>query len=552
MQHYVLDRFGVGLLVRGCQHFLGPPTASRGDVLHRMTLPLRRPLPPNRVPHPTTLRHDLRQPICPPQPVIEQMTIARLGRILRRREYGCLSDRRLRLLLRCQRVPHRIAHHHDLLVTLLVVLGAPVDRPGLEVDIVPDQVPPRRDPPAGSFGHDERQRKQRMYARRHLEQLEIYVVRHHRPLRVLLLGESNARERVLPQQSPTRTGPLASRPIEGRHEQHEIQLDRAVPDWLARCHALETRVALASRHCVAPHVRLGQRRHIATRAKKGYHSLQITLIAALRARLLTQVLRALQIELRRHANCQRLLVQRLLVREQGVEQLVGLPDRQLFVAVPQRLPHLPSLHVDRPTERAARAVFVQPHPGPAFADGLRPAFPVFHTFLRSLAMSWASASGSYDRPDEAASLWRSPRRTRWRPLGLARRSGMVPSRTARRIVSSQQAASCAAPPASSSASRWAWAAQNSFFRRALRAAAACSAPFSRSVVVSCCASTTKAASQGGRPSGRSTSSGRASGMLHLVLLPDALAGFGRHRPPLLVDSARKSARTPARTPLERR
>src|SRR5207249_5822111 len=89
------------------------------------------------------LRHDLRQPICPPQPVIEQMTIARLRRILRRREYGCLSDRRLRLLLACQRLPNRIAHHHDLLITLLVVLGAPVNRPGLEVDVVPDQVPPR-------------------------------------------------------------------------------------------------------------------------------------------------------------------------------------------------------------------------------------------------------------------------------------------------------------------------------------------------------------------------------------------------------------------------
>src|SRR3989449_1587719 len=212
-----------------------------------MTLPLRRPLPPNRVPHPRRLRPYLRQPTRPPQPVIEQMTIARLRRILRRREYGCLSNRRLRLLLACQRLPNRIAHHHDLLVTLLVVLGAPVDRPGLEVYIVPDQIPPRRDPPAGSFRHDERQRKQRMHARRDLEQLEIHVVRHHRPLPVLLLGEPNPRERILPQQSPTRAGSLASGPIEGRHEQHEVQLDRAVPDWLTRCHALETRVALTSR-----------------------------------------------------------------------------------------------------------------------------------------------------------------------------------------------------------------------------------------------------------------------------------------------------------------
>src|SRR5437660_1540546 len=417
-----------------------------------MTLPLRRPLPPNRVPHPTTLRHDLRQPICPPQPVIEQMTIARLRRILRRREYGCLSDRHLRLLLRCQRLPNRIAHHHDLFVTLLVVLGAPVDRLGLEVDIVPDQVAPRRNPPAGSFGHDERQREQRMHARRHLEQLEIHVVRHHRPLRVLLLGEPNPRERVLPQQSPTRAGSLASGPIEGRHEHHEVQLDRTVPDWLVRYHAFETRGALASRQRVAPHVRLGQRRHIATRAKKCDHTLKVSFITPLRERLLAQVLRALQVELRRHADGERLLVQRLLVREQGVEQLVGLPDRQLLVAVPQRLPHLPSLHVDRPTERAAWAVFVQPHPGPAFADRLRPAFPVFHTFLRSLAMSWASAPGSYGPAGGAASFWRSPRRTRWRPFGLARRSGMVPARTARRIVSSDLPVSEAASAASGSAS----------------------------------------------------------------------------------------------------
>src|SRR2546429_4711115 len=127
-----------------------------------------------------------------------------------------------------------------------------------------------------------------------------------------------------------------------------------------------------------------------------------------------------------------------------MEQLVGLPDRQLFVAVPQRLPFLLSVDVDRPIERAARAVFVQPHPRPAFADGLRPAFPVFHTFLRSLAMSWASASGSYECVGGVASLWRSPRRTRWRPLGLGRRAGTGPSRTARRVGSSHPSLSRAA------------------------------------------------------------------------------------------------------------
>src|SRR5213596_2624380 len=39
-------------------------------------------------------------------------------------------------------------------------------------------------------------------------QFEIQFVRHHSPLRVLLLGEPNARERVLPQQPPARVGPL--------------------------------------------------------------------------------------------------------------------------------------------------------------------------------------------------------------------------------------------------------------------------------------------------------------------------------------------------------
>ena len=52
-------------------------------------------------------------------------------------------------------------------------------------------------------------------------------------------------------------------------------------------------------------------------------------------------------------------------------------------------------------------------------------------------MLWASVVGSYGGPGESATRSWSPRRTRWRPLGLARRSGMRPSRTARRMVSSQ-------------------------------------------------------------------------------------------------------------------
>jgi hypothetical protein len=76
--------------------------SSRGDVLHGITLALGGPPATYRMPHPATLRDDLRQLVRPPQPVIEQMTIARLGGVLRRREYRRLPDRRLRPLLRCR------------------------------------------------------------------------------------------------------------------------------------------------------------------------------------------------------------------------------------------------------------------------------------------------------------------------------------------------------------------------------------------------------------------------------------------------------------------
>src|SRR5436309_2695105 len=112
---------------------------------------------------------------------------------------------------------------------------------------------------------------------------------------------------------------------------------------------------------------------------------------------------------------------------------------------------------------------------------------------------------------------------------------MRPSRTARRMVSSQTPFSRAASWMSISSSSWAAAAVISFLRRATRAAAACSAPLSRSVSVSRCASRTKAASQGGRSSGRSKTDG-ASAILHPVLLPNAFAGLGRHRPVLVVQA----------------
>src|SRR5712691_1619850 len=148
----------------------------------------------------------------------------------------------------------------------------------------------------------------------------------------------------------------------------------------------------------------------------------------------------------------------------------------------EALPYLLSLYVDRPHDQASRVLLIQPDPVAAFAEGLSPALPG-HTFLRSLAISWASALGSYGRVEGAASFWRSPRRMRWRPLGLARRSGIAPSRTARRMVSSQRPVSRPAWLTSRSASSQAWTAPSSFLSKAVRAAAACSAPLSRSVSV---------------------------------------------------------------------
>src|SRR2546426_1563990 len=153
-------------------------------------------------------------------------------------------------------------------------------------------------------------------------------------------------------------------------------------------------------------------------------------------------------------------------------------------------------------------------------------------------MPWASVTGSYGGSGESATRFRSPRRMRWRPLGFARRSGMRPSRTARRIVSSWTPFSRAASWMSISSSSWAAAAVISFLRRATGAAAACSAPLSRSVSVSRCASRTKAASQGGVPSGRSRAIGRESDILPAVLLPDAISGLGGHREILLVEAER--------------
>src|SRR5712692_9961522 len=137
----------------------------------------------------------------------------------------------------------------------------------------------------------------------------------------------------------------------------------------------------------------------------------------------------------------------------------------------EALPYLLSLYVDRPHDQASRVLLIQPDPVAAFAEGLSPALPG-HTFLRSLAMSWASALGSYGRVAGAASFCRSPRRTRIWSFRFARLSEMVPSRTARRMVSSHRRVSSAAVAVSSSALSHAAAAARSFLSRAIRAEAA--------------------------------------------------------------------------------
>src|SRR5204863_5195039 len=245
--------------------------------------------------------------------------------------------------------------------------------------------------------------------------------------------------------------------------------------------------------------------------------------------------RALLVQLCHHPQRHALFIERFFVCQQCSNQLVPFADRFLLVAMLEALPVLLSIDKHRPHDRAACACLVDAHAPAWFTDGLRPAPPGLpgHSSLRGWAMPWASVMGSYGGPGLSATRFRSPRRMRWRPLGLARRSGMRPSRTARRIVSSQTPFSRAASWMSISSSSWAAAAVRSFFRRASRAAAACSAPFSRSVSVSRCASRMKAASQGGRPLGSSRPS--EPGILDAVLLPDPVARFGRHCPALFGD-----------------
>jgi len=69
-----------------------------------------------------------------------------------------------------------------LLVPLLVILRTPADRVILEVDVFPEEIPASRDPSASSLGHYQCQFEKRIYPICDLEQLQVFVVSHHRPL----------------------------------------------------------------------------------------------------------------------------------------------------------------------------------------------------------------------------------------------------------------------------------------------------------------------------------------------------------------------------------
>jgi hypothetical protein len=103
-------------------------------------------------------------------------------------------------------------------------------------------------------------------------------------------------------------------------------------------------------------------------------------------------------------------IERLLVGEQGSNQLVRFADRSLLVAMLEALPVLLSVGKHRSHDRATWARLVQAHAVAWLPDGLRPAPPGLpvHSFLRSWAMPWASVTGSYGGPGVSATRFRSP------------------------------------------------------------------------------------------------------------------------------------------------
>src|SRR6266496_3821002 len=83
MQHHSLHRFGIGLLIRTKQRLLVLPASGFHHIAYRIALPFCGPFATYRVPHRPLLSWNLRDLIRLPEPIIEQMPIARLPRVLR-------------------------------------------------------------------------------------------------------------------------------------------------------------------------------------------------------------------------------------------------------------------------------------------------------------------------------------------------------------------------------------------------------------------------------------------------------------------------------------
>src|SRR2546428_11336145 len=116
MQHHLSHRFGVRLLVGTEYGPLTPPPARERHVLHRVALPLRRPLSPEEVPHSSGLRGEVGQLIRSPQPTVEHVPAARLGPGLRGREDRRVFDRLLPPPCGRERAVHCVSPpHHPLL-----------------------------------------------------------------------------------------------------------------------------------------------------------------------------------------------------------------------------------------------------------------------------------------------------------------------------------------------------------------------------------------------------------------------------------------------------
>ena len=172
MQHDSLHRLGIGLLIRTKQRLFILPVPGFHHITHRVALPFSGPFATYRMPHRPLIAWNLRDLVRLPEPIIEQMPIARLRRVLRRSEDGRVADRALRAPSCGERFLHRLGHRDDLLESRLVRLGAPADGAVLKVHVIPPQVAPRRDTPSRSLGHYQRELEQWVYLIRHCKQAE--------------------------------------------------------------------------------------------------------------------------------------------------------------------------------------------------------------------------------------------------------------------------------------------------------------------------------------------------------------------------------------------